>query len=79
MKSCIFYSDNVAETMKQLKSNIDELDKAKSKLNDVSGQRDNLQNQINDKNDILAFNLEGYSFDPSISSPNEPVFTRHPA
>ena len=38
-----------------------------------------IQNQINDKNDILAFNLEGYSFDPSISSPNEPVFTRHPA
>ena len=28
------------------------------------------------KKDILAFDLGGYSFDPTLSLPNEPVFTR---
>ena len=35
-----------------------------------------IQNQIKNKNDILAFDLGGYSFDPTLSLPNEPVFTR---
>tara|TARA_B110000438_G_scaffold101177_1_gene100112 strand:- start:7450 stop:8223 length:774 start_codon:yes stop_codon:yes gene_type:complete len=35
-----------------------------------------IQNQIKDKKDILAFDLGGYSFDPTLSLPNEPVFTR---
>ena len=35
-----------------------------------------IQNQIQDKNDILAFNLGGYSYDPAISNPLAPVFTR---
>jgi len=35
-----------------------------------------IQNKINDGKDILSFNLGGYSYDPSISSPTSPVFTR---
>ena len=35
-----------------------------------------IQNKINDGKDILSFNLGGYSYDPSISSPASPVFTR---
>ncbi len=35
-----------------------------------------IQNKIQDKNDILAFNLGGYSYDPAISTPLGPVFTR---
>ena len=35
-----------------------------------------IQNKINEGKDILSFNLGGYSYDPSISSPTSPVFTR---
>ena len=35
-----------------------------------------IQNRINEGKDILSFNLGGYSYDPSISSPISPVFTR---
>ena len=35
-----------------------------------------IQNKINDGKDILSFNLGGYSYDPSISTPASPVFTR---
>ncbi len=35
-----------------------------------------IQNQINDKKDILGFDLGGYNYDPSISTASEPVFTR---
>ena len=35
-----------------------------------------IQNKINEGKDILSFNLGGYSYDPSISSPASPVFTR---
>ena len=38
--------------MKQLKSKIDELDATKNKLTDVSVQKDNLQNQWNDVNQV---------------------------
>jgi hypothetical protein len=47
------FVDNVAEAMKQLKSKIDELDATKNKLTDVSVQKDNLQNQWNDVNQVL--------------------------
>ena len=45
--------------MKQLKSKIDELDATKNKLTDVSVQKDNLQNQWNDVNQVtyLAFSV----------------------
>ena len=32
-----------------------------------------IQNKINEGKDILSFNLGGYSYDPSISSPASPV------
>ena len=35
-----------------------------------------IQNKIKDKEDILAFDLGGYSYDPSISTPFDPVFVR---
>jgi hypothetical protein len=35
-----------------------------------------IQNQINDKKEILGFDLGGYNYDPSISTASEPVFTR---
>ena len=35
-----------------------------------------IQNQIENEKDILAFNLGGYTFDYSLSTPLEPVFTR---
>ena len=35
-----------------------------------------IQNKINEGKDILSFDLGGYSYDPSISSPTSPVFTR---
>lgn len=35
-----------------------------------------IQNEINNGDDILSFDLGGYSFDPSISTPVAPVFTR---
>ena len=35
-----------------------------------------IQNKIKDKIDILAFNLGGYSYEPSISTPSNPVFVR---
>lgn len=35
-----------------------------------------IQNHINDKQDILGFDLGGYNYDPSISTASEPVFTR---
>ena len=35
-----------------------------------------IQNKIKDKKDILAFNLGGYSYEPSISTPSNPVFVR---
>jgi hypothetical protein len=35
-----------------------------------------IQNQIKDKTDILAFDLGGYSYDPLLSEPSTPVFTR---
>ena len=35
-----------------------------------------IQNKINEGKGILSFNLGGYSYDPSISSPASPVFTR---
>jgi len=35
-----------------------------------------IQNRIDSERDILAFNLGGYSYDASISTPNQPVFTR---
>ena len=35
-----------------------------------------IQNQINSPDDILNFDLDGYSYDSSLSSPFEPVFTR---
>ena len=35
-----------------------------------------IKNRIIDKNDILSFNLGGYSYDSSLSTPLEPVFTR---
>ena len=35
-----------------------------------------IQNKINEGKDILSFNLGGYSYDPSISAPTSPVFTR---
>jgi len=38
-----------------------------------------IQNKINEGKDILSFNLGGYSYDPSISSPASPVFTRSQA
>ena len=35
-----------------------------------------IQNKINNQDDILSFDLDGYSFNSSISTPNSPVFTR---
>ena len=35
-----------------------------------------IKNQIRDKKDILSFDLGGYSYDPSLSDPSAPVFTR---
>jgi len=35
-----------------------------------------IQNRIENERDILAFNLGGYSYDLSLSTPNEPVFIR---
>jgi len=35
-----------------------------------------IQNRIENEKDILAFNLGGYTFDYSLSTPLEPVFTR---
>ena len=35
-----------------------------------------IQNKINNQDEILSFDLDGYSFNPSISTPNSPVFTR---
>jgi len=40
------------------------------------GERDILEWTQNEGKDILSFNLGGYSYDPSISSPASPVFTR---
>ena len=38
-----------------------------------------VKNKIKNKNDILKFNLGGYKYQPSLSSPLEPVFTRDQA
>ena len=38
-----------------------------------------IQNRIEKEREILTFNLGGYSYDPSLSSPFEPVFTRSQA
>ena len=35
-----------------------------------------IKNEIEKNQDILEFNLGGYAYDPSLSTPNEPVFTR---
>ena len=35
-----------------------------------------IQNQINKPDDIINFDLGGYSYDSSLSTPFEPVFTR---
>jgi len=35
-----------------------------------------IQNRIESVNDILSFNLGGYSYNESLSLPNQPVFTR---
>tara|TARA_B100000073_G_scaffold35323_1_gene26579 strand:- start:667 stop:1440 length:774 start_codon:yes stop_codon:yes gene_type:complete len=35
-----------------------------------------IQNRINNSDAILSFNLDGYSYDSSLSTPFEPVFTR---
>ena len=35
-----------------------------------------IQNRINNSDGILSFNLDGYSYDSSLSMPFEPVFTR---
>jgi len=35
-----------------------------------------IQNRIENEKDILSFNLGGYSYDPSLSTPFMPVFTR---
>ena len=35
-----------------------------------------IQNRIENEKDILSFNLGGYSYDPSLSTPFIPVFTR---
>ncbi len=35
-----------------------------------------LENNINDANDLKAFDLEGYHFNSHLSKPNNPVFTR---
>ena len=35
-----------------------------------------IQNKIDNIEDIKGFNLEGYSFDESLSSEFEPVFVR---
>lgn len=35
-----------------------------------------IQNRIESVNDILSFNLGGYSYNASLSLPNQPVFTR---
>ena len=35
-----------------------------------------VQNRIENVNDILTFDLGGYSFNKSLSTPNQPVFTR---
>ena len=36
-----------------------------------------IDNRIDSSEEILSFNLDGYSFDPSLSSKMKPVFTRH--
>lgn len=36
-----------------------------------------IQNRIQKPNDILSFDLDGYSYNESLSTPLEPVFTRH--
>jgi len=38
-----------------------------------------IQNRINRADDILSFDLGGYRYDPSLSSFNDPVFTRSQA
>lgn len=38
-----------------------------------------VKNKIENKNDILKFNLGGYKYQPSLSSPLDPVFTRNQA
>ena len=35
-----------------------------------------IQNRIESVNDILSFDLGGYSYNASLSLPNQPVFTR---
>ena len=35
-----------------------------------------IQNKISDPNDIKAFNLEGYMYNPALSKEKDPVFTR---
>ena len=35
-----------------------------------------IQNQIESVNDILSFDLGGYSYNASLSLPNQPCFTR---
>ena len=35
-----------------------------------------IKNQINNPDDIINFDFEGYSYNSSLSSPLEPVFTR---
>jgi cytoplasmic iron level regulating protein YaaA (DUF328/UPF0246 family) len=36
-----------------------------------------IDNRIDSSEDILSFNLDGYSFNPSLSSKMKPVFTRN--
>lgn len=35
-----------------------------------------LENDIDDANDLQAFDMDGYHFNPRLSKPNRPVFTR---
>ena len=35
-----------------------------------------IKNQINSPDDIIKFNLDGYSYNSNLSSQLEPVFTR---
>ena len=38
-----------------------------------------IQNRLENEKDILAFNLGGYNYDSSLSTPDQPVFTRSQA
>ena len=38
-----------------------------------------ITNRIENESDILQFDLGGYKFEPTLSTPNEPIFTRNQA